>query len=131
MTEAGSELVVQLADGVAEEHALLEVLTSRVDASPKGDVADIVEGFLDLVEEGLVVTEEAALEGGVLRIAEFYLHRARTEETVECGLLGPVSSVKQGVPAGIDLIPEVSSVLQTSVVRSESLLHKDRSRLVR
>ena len=57
VTEAGSELVVQLADGVPEEHALFEMLASGVDASPKGDVADVVEGFLDLVEEGLVVTE--------------------------------------------------------------------------
>ena len=57
VTDAGGELVVQLANGVLEEHGLLDVLTSGVNASPKGDVADIVEGFLDLVEEGLVVTE--------------------------------------------------------------------------
>ena len=55
--EAGGKLVVQLADGVPKEHALFEVLASQVDASSKGDIADVVEGFLDLVEEGLVVME--------------------------------------------------------------------------
>ena len=57
MTEAGGELVIQLADGVPKEHALFEMLASGVDASPEGDVSDIVEGFLDLVEEGLVMAE--------------------------------------------------------------------------
>ena len=56
------------------------------------------------------------MKGGVLAVAEFYLHRTGMEKAVECGLLRPVSSVQQGVPAGIDLVPEVGGVLQTSVV---------------
>ena len=58
VADAGSELVVQLANGVLEEHCLLDMLASGVDASPEGDVANVVEGFLDLVEEGLVVAEK-------------------------------------------------------------------------
>ena len=56
------------------------------------------------------------MEGGVLAVAEFYLHRARTEEAVECGLLGPMGGVKQGIPAGIDLVPKVHGVLESSVI---------------
>ena len=56
MTDAGGKLVVQLADGVLEEHGLLDMLMSRINASPKGDVVDVVKGFLDLVEEGLIMS---------------------------------------------------------------------------
>ena len=57
VADAGGELVSELADGILELHRLLDMLASGVNASPKGDVTDVVEGFLDLVEEGLVVTE--------------------------------------------------------------------------
>ena len=57
VTDVGGELVVQLANGVLEEHGLLDVLTSRVDASLKGDITDVVKGFLNKVEEGLIVVE--------------------------------------------------------------------------
>ena len=57
MADAGGELVIQLANGVLEEHGLLDVLTSGINTSPKGDVTDVVEGFLNLVEEGLVMVE--------------------------------------------------------------------------
>ena len=35
---------------------------------------------------------------------------------VVCGLIGPMGGVKQGIPAGIDLVPKVRGVLQMSIV---------------
>ena len=35
---------------------------------------------------------------------------------VVCGLIGPMGGVKQGIPAGIDLVPKVHGVLQMSIV---------------
>ena len=57
VTDAGGKLVSELANGVLELHCLLDMLASRINASLKGDIADVVKGFLDLVEEGLIVME--------------------------------------------------------------------------
>ena len=57
VTDAGGKLVSELANGVLELHCLLYMLASRINTSLKGDIADVVEGFLDLVEEGLIVME--------------------------------------------------------------------------
>ena len=57
VADASGELVSKLANGVLELHRLLDMLASRINTSPKGDITDVVEGFLDLVEEGLIVTE--------------------------------------------------------------------------
>ena len=57
-----------------------------------------------------------ALEKGVRGVAEFYLHRVRTEKAVVCGLVGPMGGVKQGIPTSIDLVPKVHGVLQVSII---------------
>ena len=38
------------------------------------------------------------------------------EKVVVCVLVGPMSGVQQGVPAGIDLVPKICGVLQASIV---------------
>jgi hypothetical protein len=92
------------------------MLAGRVDTSPEGGVAEIVEGFLHFVEEGLVVTEEAALEGSVWGVAEFDLHRARAQKAVVGGLVRPMGGVKKGIFAHAYLVPKVHGILEAAVV---------------
>ena len=45
VTDAGGELVSELANGILELHHLRNMLASRINASLKGDIVDVVEGL--------------------------------------------------------------------------------------
>ena len=52
------------------------------------------------------------LEGSIGGVAEFsgYLHRARAQEMVECGLVRPMGGMEQGVLASANIVPKVHGV---------------------